>query len=316
MHGEEGIAAEVSVSVENEYPVDLIIPPLGFDIAVDNCDTGDPLITIASATTHEVHVEPRSNVILNATGFVRKLPKEFLTTCPDSQDSPLDAFVGKYIHGKNTQVYVQGSQSPSTETPQWLTDLAYGVSVPVAVPGRTFGHLIKNFTMEDVRFSLPDFFAEPGTPEAQPKISAKVTTLIALPEEMNFPVGVHRIKSTADLYYKKKKLGNLDLYKWNPATSRQITAPHETHPDLEVTSTVTKAPLTITNDDLFNELVQALLLGNEKILLSIKADVDVEMETAPGTFAVHRIPAEGEVPVKRTDTIFNAAQWSRLIGAS
>lgn len=294
----------------------LTVPALGFAVSVDNCDPNDPHIMLADAMTSEAHVEPQQIVTLNVTGIIRELPEAFLSACPGSQDSPLDNFVGNYIHGKEAKIYVSESKSPSPDTPKWLTDLAYGVAVPVVVPGRTFGHLIKNFSMTDVQFSLPNFFAEPDTPDAQPKISAKVVTLISLPDEMNFPVAVHRIRSTADMYYEKKKLGYLDLRKWHPATSRQVTAPNETHPDLEVTADINKAPLTITNDDLFSEVVQALLMGSKKVDLSIKADVDVEMETALGKFTVRRIPAEGEVPVKRTGSIFNPAQWSRLIGNS
>ena len=76
--------------------------------------------------------------------------------------------------------------------------------------------------MNDVHFSLPDFFAEPDTPEAQPRISAQVKALIDLPDEMNFHVDVDRIRSTADVFYRKKKLGVLDISKWHKAQSEEI----------------------------------------------------------------------------------------------
>ena len=61
--------------------------------------------------------------------------------------------------------------------------------------------------MDDVHFSLPNPMAEPGSPEANPRISAKVEVIANLPEEMNFPVSVPRIRANADVYFENQKLG-------------------------------------------------------------------------------------------------------------
>lgn len=310
-----GIAADVSVLIDNNYPLDVNVPPLGFSVGVDNCQPSDPHIKLADATTQQLHVQPDTAVLVNVTGFVRHLPEAFLSACPGTPESPFDTLLGNYIRGKEATVYVSGSDSPSENTPKWISDLAYGVTVPVSVPGRAMGSLIKNFTMSDVHFSLPDFFAEPDTPEAQPKISAQVKALIDLPEEMNFHVDVSRIRSTADVFYHKKKLGVLDISKWHDATSKEVKEPGETHPDLLVMSHIEKAPLTITNDSVFNELVQALLTGSSEILLTVKANVDVEMETPLGALAVRQIPAEGYVPVKRTMILSFLQQWTKLMSS-
>ena len=224
-------------------------------------------------------------------------------TCPDSEDSPLDTLVGNYIHGKKATVYVRGSDSPSLETPDWLTELAYGITVPLPVPGQTFGDLIKNFSMSDVHFSLPDFFAEPGDPDSQPKISATVRATIGLPEQIKFPLEVHRIRSTADVFYHDKKIGYLDLHKWQPARSKDITDKNSTQRNLLIKSDIHKAPLTITDEDAFSEVVQALFRGKKTLKLLVKAEVDVELQTALGTFVVRQIPAKGDVPVKGTDIL-------------
>ncbi|KAJ9642434.1 hypothetical protein H2199_004815 [Coniosporium tulheliwenetii] len=294
----KGMAADVSLTVQNNYPVDFTIPPLGFAILVDNCSPTDPYIMMADATTEELHIEPRQDVHLNVSGIVRQLPDALTTACPGSHESPLDALLGDYIHGSDATIYVRGSDSPSLDTPKWITDLISDITVPVPFPGRQLDHLLKSFSLADVQFHLPEPFAEPDTPEAQPKISAKVKALVALPEEMSFPVRVDRVKADADVYYHGKKLGNLDLHKWQKANSSRIEADKDGQPALEVESRVNKAPLTITDDDLFSEVVQALIFGGKPLILGIKAKVDVEIETALGKFAVRKIPAEGVVPVK------------------
>ena len=96
------------------------------------------------------------------------------------------------------------------------------ITVPVSLTGRTFEHLIQNFSLADVHFSLPDPFAEPDSDDAQPKVSAKIKALVNLPEEMNFPVEVHRVRADADVFYHGKKLGRLDLRKWQQANSTRV----------------------------------------------------------------------------------------------
>ena len=102
------------------------------------------------------------------------------------------------------------------------------------------------------------------------------------------------------MFYKGRKLGNLDLHKWQPASSKRIEPiSHEDGPTLKVESVVNNAPLNITDDDVFTDVLQALLFGSSGVTLHIKAAVDVETQTALGAFTVRKIPAEGEVPVQR-----------------
>lgn len=294
-----GMAADVSIEVANKYPIDFTVPPLGFAILVDNCAPSDPYIQLADATTGNIHIEPKENVKLNVSGIVRRLPQAFTQACPGTHESPLDQLLGGYIHGKETTVYVRGSDSPSMDTPKWVTDLMSDITVPVPFPGHSFGHLIRKFSLADVHFGLPDPFAEPDTPEAQPHISAQIKALVALPEEMNFNISVNRVRADADVYYHDKKMGKLDLKKWQPANSTRVDSEDE-EPRLAVESYIENAPLTITDDDTFSEVVQALVFGSKMVYLKIKADVDVEMVTALGELAVRKIPAEGMVPVKRS----------------
>ncbi|KAL2355592.1 hypothetical protein BJ546DRAFT_971070 [Cryomyces antarcticus] len=293
---QKGMAADVALRVGNKYPLDFTVPPLGFNILVDGCASSDPYIMLADATTGDVHIEPKEDLYLNVSGIVRGLPEALTQACPGSQESPLDALLGEYIHGNDTTIYVRGSDSPSPDTPKWITDLISGITVPVPFPGHTFDHLIRNFTLANVHFGLPDPFAKPGSPEAQPQISAKIKALVALPEEMNFNIDVGRVRADADVYYHGKKLGYLDLREWQRANSTRADV--DGLPGLAVEAAIRKAPLQVTDDDIFSEVVQALVFGGKMVYLTVKAGVDVEMKTALGEFAVRKIPAEGVVPVK------------------
>lgn len=297
---QKGMVADVSVELVNHYPLDFTLPPLGFAILVDNCSPSDPYIQLADATTGHLHVEPRENLNVSVSGFVRHLPQAFTQACPGKHESPLDQLLGGYIHGNDTTVYVRGSDAPSLDTPRWITDLISDITVPVPFPGHSFGHLIRNFSLADVHFGLPDPFAEPDTPEGQPQISAKVKALIALPEEMNFNISVGRVRADADVFYHGSKLGRLDLHKWQPANSSRVDGEKDESPLLAVESAIDDAPLTITDEDLFTEVLQALVFGGKGVVLGIKADVDVELETALGQLTVRKIPAEGSVPIKRS----------------
>lgn len=297
--GARGMAADVSLAFTNEYPVKFTVPSLGFDILVQGCAPDQPYLQLADATTEEIQVEPKKNVEVQVEGFLQKLPDTLLATCPQTQKSPLDALLGEYIRGDETTVYVRGSSSPSGNTPDWVTALIQSITVPVPFPGKSFDNLIRNFSLADVHFSLPDPFASPNTPAASPRISATVKALVGLPNEMNFPIDVSHVRADADVYYHKKKLGHLDLKKWQKANTTRIEAHDDVEAGLAVDSIVKNAPLKITDDDLFADVVEDLIFGGKPVVLGVKADVDVETETALGKFVVREIPAEGKVFVKR-----------------
>ena len=293
------MAADVSLSLANEYPVEFTVPSLEFDILVQGCSPDQPYLRLADAITEEIEVQPKKDVEVQVGGFLQKLPETLLATCPQSQKSPLDALLGEYIRGDETTIYVRGSSSPSGNTPEWVTALIQSITVPVPFPGKTFDNLIRNFSLADVHFALPDPFATPDTPKASPRISATVKALVGLPKEMNFPIDVSRVRADADVYYHKKKLGRLDLNKWQRANTTRIEAHGDIEAGLAVESIVKNAPLKITDDDVFTKVVEDLVFGGKPVVLGVKADVDVETETALGKFVVREIPAEGKVFVKR-----------------
>ena len=293
------MTADVSLALTNEYPVKFTVPSLSFDVLVQGCSPDQPYLRLADAITEEIQVQPKKDVEVQVGGFIKKLPETLLATCPQTQKSPLDALLGEYIRGDDTTIYVRGSSSPSGNTPDWVTALIQGVTVPLPFPGKSFDNLIRNFSLADVHFALPDPFATPDTPEASPRISATVKALVGLPKEMNFPIDVSRVRADADVYYHEKKLGHLDLRKWQKAKTTRIEAHDNIEAGLAVESIVKNAPLKITDDDVFTDVVEDLIFGGKPVVLGVKADVDVETETALGKFVVREIPAEGKVFVKR-----------------
>jgi hypothetical protein len=296
------MGADVSVMVTNDFPVQLSVPPVAVDVLVDGCPLTDKQkhIKVGTAETAWLDIMPNVDLEVNATGRVEKLPDSLIEVCPDSAKSPLDAFLGDYMQGQDATIYINCCTFPDPETPKWAGELLQDITVPVPFAGRDMGNLIKNFSLADVHFHLPEPFAEPGTPEASPKISATVKVDIGLPHEMNFPVGVDGVKADSIIYYKKKKLGKLDLTKWQHANSTRVEPHDDEGPLLLVQSDIDKAPIEILDDDLFSEVVQALIFGSKAVMMEVKANVSVKVDTPMGDFAVRGIPAEGVVPVKRS----------------
>lgn len=298
-HGQRGMAADVSLALKNDFPVALTLPPLEFDILVQGCSPNQPYILLADAKTSKVEVEPTEEIHVNVSGIIRELPETFVKACPESKKSPLDLLLGSYMHGDETTIYIRGSESLSGDTPKWITDFLRGIVLPLPFPGHTFDHLIRDFSLANVHFTLPDPFASPDSPKSRLKLSATVEALVNLPEEMNFHIEVSRVRAEADVFYHEGKLGSLDLRKWQQANSTRIDAHGKTPAGLAVKSLVNNAPLNITDDNVFADLLQALLFGENGIVLGVKAKVEVEIETAVGEFVVRDLPAEGKVFVKR-----------------
>lgn len=293
------MAADASLSLTNPYPVQFTIPPLKFDVSVPNCGDDQPYIHLADAFTDSIGVEPRSVVTVNASGLVREISKTLLETCPGSNSSPLDLLLGGYIHGNDTTVFVSGSHEPSPDTPEWIAKLLSSVIVPMPFPGRTFDGLLKNFSLTDTHFSLPDPFADPESDDSKPQISGTVIVIAAVPREMNFNLDVTRVKATSNVLYKNQKFGELNLKEWQEAESKRFESDESGEANLKITSLIRNAPLDVTDSDVFTDVLQEMLFGNSGVKLKIEALVDVEVSTVLGQLIIRDMPAEGIVPVKR-----------------
>lgn len=252
---------------------------------------------VADARTAEIQVRPDSPTVVGIDGLVRSLPDELTTTCPGRNSSPLDFLLSGYVQGNETTIFVRGADAALPETPDWMADLLRNTIVPLAFRGHALDNLVKNFTMSDTHFSLPDPFAEPGTPESQPTVSALVKVLIGLPKQMNLKVDVPQVKAIANVYYEGEELGLLNIDKWQDANST-LVEDKDGSSALLVQSPIKDAPLEVTDDAILAKVVQEMLFGSKKVKLRVAATVDTKVSTGLGRFAVHGIPAEANVPVK------------------
>lgn len=297
-----GMRAMAKVSVMNAYPVTFDVPALNFDVLLPDCF--EEYLMLGQAKTERAHILPKRFVNVSVTGMIRQLPTPLTTTCPGSSLSPLDDVLRRYLKGQETFVYVRGS-SHNDEAPDWVTDLLRGTVLPIPLPGHPFDNLIKNFSLANVHFSLPDPLAEPDTPDAKPRISAIVKALVGLPTEMNFNLDVDHVKADADVFYKGDKLGELDLSQWQPSRTTKLDS------DLLIESAVENAPLTITDEDVFTSLVQELIFG-EGVSLGVHANVDINTITALGEFVVRKIPAKGKIFIKAISKGFTTPSVGNL----
>ncbi|KAK1720084.1 uncharacterized protein CLUP02_01165 [Colletotrichum lupini] len=292
------VGADVAITAYNEFPVSLDVPELGFEVLVPNCNSFDPYILLADATTKPLSIKPRTDVTVNVSGIIRELPKSLTRVCPNSKSSPLDKFLDQYMHGEAATVYVRGRKMPDSDTPDWVGDILSEITVPVPFPGQGFDNLIKSFSLTDVNFQLPDPMADPDDPDGSPKVSGTVEVLASLPKEMNFDINVTDLRATADVMYQNKKLGELNLDKWQSANSTKEAGDEKHEPLLRITSRVIDAPLNITDGDVLTDVMQRLLFGGKQVLLDVKASVDIRVNTALGNLVLKDVPAEGKIPVK------------------
>lgn len=293
------MAVEVLATSLIHSPIGFTVPALGFDILVPNCSPGDPYILVANAKTSEilVHPGPVQATLAGVEALIKQLPDELISSCPGQENSPLDFLVSSFMQGLETTIYVRGSDAPSPDTPKWIVDMLRSVTVPLPLTGHTLDNLVKNFTMSNAHFSLPDPFAEPDSPESQPTVSALVEVLVALPEDMNFQVDVPKIRALADVFYKNDKFGVLNISKWQNANST-IVNDTDGSSALLVQFAMEDAPLEVTDDNILADVIQALLFGGKGVELRVAAIVDTQVSTGLGRFAVRGISAEGRVPVK------------------
>ena len=290
-----GMTVVTTLSLRNDYSVSLTIPSLRFNVLVPNCLESQEPLTFAQAEIQMTHIPPNQVVDLRVTGSVQKLSKNMTGVCPKATVSPLDTVLVNYLGENSTAIYVQGAAHQKASTPGWMSDFIHDTMVRLSLPDQPFGSSVHNFSLKDVHFSLPNPLAEPSTPQANPRISALVEARASLPKGMNFDVDVNRVRAQADIYYQGSKLGKLDLHRWQKATTSRVGP--EDKRDLIVQSKVHEAPLNITDNDVFTDLVQSLMFSTHGAKLDLHAKVDVNSKTALGEFVMRQLPAEGEIHV-------------------
>lgn len=291
--GRQSVVANVSLTAHNNFPVSLTVPTLGFNILVANCDSGLPLIRVATATSNLIDVVANDNITADASGVIKSIPDNLIRTCPETKLSPLDEFMKRYLRGETAKIYVQGDMETS-DLPEWVGSFVENMTIPISFPGRELDDLIRNLTLTDVDFKLPSPFAGPNDPDHDPRVSGTVEVLVALPDGFNMDIGVNRLRALGDLYYHGTKFGELQLRKWQRASSERLT---DAVDFIKISSKVIDAPIEITDSKTFADLLQKMLFGDEEIILDVVASVDANMTTAVGAIVIRDVPAKGKVPV-------------------
>ncbi|EPS37057.1 hypothetical protein H072_9344 [Dactylellina haptotyla CBS 200.50] len=292
----KALGANVTVSVQNKYPINIAIPPLGFSVLLLSCE--QEFIEIAVAQTSTINIQPHQPIVADVAGVIQSIPFALIETCPGTGTSPLDDLLGQYVQGHCSTAYIRGLPFENTNPslPAWVGDILSSVTIPIPFPGgHAFKDLLKSFSLNDVKFQLPDPSAEPGAPEASPRLSATVQAIVRLPQEMNAPLDVSKILANADIFYMGKKLGEFHFPTWAAATTVQNDKAHE----LEVDARVEDVPLNITDPDVFSEVAQKIIFGGGGVKLQAVGTADVKVGIASlGAFVIRGIPAQGDVMIK------------------
>lgn len=286
--GQQALTANASVKIENPFPLDFEISSLSFTVLLPGCGAHD-LVVIATAETSHLLVKPKADIDLDISAVIRNLPDDFIATCPQSHTSPIDNFLGGYLHGNYSTVYIRGSDASGSDAPEWLLRFLRSVTIPLPFPGHKFDNVVKSFNLSDVKFRLPDPDSKPGSPESSPRLSASVGALVRLPDEIHFPIDVKRLRSLADVSYEGEKFGTLNLQKWMLATS-SLSGDGKY---LQVNAAVDDAPLDVTNYDVFGKVVRKMMFEGQPVQLDIKGKAGTDIKTSLGEFLVSGIPIAG-----------------------
>lgn len=303
-HGEMGVGSNVTVVAYNDYPVGGMVPSLGFEVLVPNCESSEPNINVASAITSNIQVKPKSDVTVEAEGLIRELPEPLTKACPQSELSPLDNFMQRYLHGEDAEVFVRGKAPDEGDLPGWIGEILESITVPVQFPGRSLDNFLRNYSFSDVDFKLPSPFADPNDPNSKPRVSGTVNVLAALPADLNIDIQVNSLRAQGDLFYQGEKFGKLNIKDWQKAKSNIIHGSGDEEDMVSITSRVNDAPIDITDGSIFSDIMQELLFGDADIVLDVKSTVDVQVQTVLGKLVLRGVPAKGKVPVKRPSSFW------------
>ena len=294
----QAIRGDVVAQTKNPWPIELVVPLLGFEVLAPNCEVDDEAILVADATTNPFVVHPESDVSLSASGIIRHLPEMLTQECANTGTSPLDRVLDKYLHGEAATFYVRGRGL--ADTPQWIVDIMSQVTFPVDFPGHSSNHIVRNFSVVDLEFQLPGPIEDPNdADDGKVLISGTVEVFAALPPEMRFDVKVTGMRASAELFYQSRKLGKMHLDEWQSANSTRVGLADASEILLKIISHVKDVPLEITDGDVFADVIEKLLFGNKDVVLNMQASVDGAVETVLGELIIKGIPTEGSVLVKR-----------------
>ncbi|KAI5778198.1 hypothetical protein EDC01DRAFT_622872 [Geopyxis carbonaria] len=289
LHGKSIISASAAVILENPFGLELQIPLLGFSVSLPGCK---PLrrLKFANVSTQELTITPNTDVEVQVSAMIESIPNELTDVCPGILLSPMDLFVGTYLLGDPAMVYVTGDALPMDgDSPTWLAKLLHGITFPVLITGHPMDNMIRSFDLSQVSLKLPPPTAHPDSPEALPYMNATVEVLVTVPDQINISFSITRLRVRTVISYKKKPFGWFDSKRWIEVKTTLYGG------TLGAKGTLRDLPINITNYDVFESVVQELILGNEKPYLEISGNADVDTTTGLGNYVIRDIPISGNI---------------------
>lgn len=300
----KGIQVLVAATAKNPYPININLPALDWVVEAPACHE-QQIVPLAGAHSDSLLVTPHGDVSLKVVSTVAELPRPFTQACPGSDPalSAMDRYLRQYLSGEKITIYVRGKPSQQiVDFPPWVADLLSVVSIPVPVPGRKSGggggtdKMVKSFGLSRVKITLPQR-GIPGN-DALPRLSALVNAVIDLPKELDFSIAIGQLRGVSDMAYEGDKFGVLEIADWTPATSFYTAEGY-----IQVIAEISDVPLQITDQTVFKTIVQKMLFEGE-VEVQIDGTIDVGLETPVGEFTVNKLPAKGNVALRRYASLF------------
>ncbi|KAK9449130.1 uncharacterized protein V1518DRAFT_417239 [Limtongia smithiae] len=298
-----GIHVLVVASTRNPYPINIDLPGLDWLIEAPACVEREH-VQLATAHSDPMVVLPHEKIDIRVNSQVGSLPAKLMEPCAnsDSGASAMDRYFRQYLSGESIRIFVRGKTSDSVPTnlPSWFLDLLQAVSIPIAVPGRNLENgggtdsMVKRYGLSRVKITLPPRSSLPGGggETAYPHISAIVNAVIELPKELDFTIGVDKLRGISDMYYLGDKFGVLAIQEWTTAQSWYTSEGY-----IEVVAEITDLPIEITDQDVFKKIVQKMFFAGE-VNVDMDGTIDVGVDTPVGGFSIRNIPAQGTVALR------------------
>lgn len=277
-----GLVGSARMTFDFQSPIDAAVPSVAMQVSIEGCDgVLLPLITARNLPIQLDSSVPTVEVI--GSGQCQVIPAAAFEKCGAhaGAQSPIDTVVQGYLAGNKTRVFVGGAAAVGKSS--WIQDILKDISIPIDIPGGQVDQLARDIELSDVKLNLPSFFGGGG----KPKISGKIQGIIDIPRQVEVSLEVDGVHVLADLLYKRRRFATIETPGWAPAISK-----FPSKEELLVQVILQDAPVTITNQDVFSDVVSALLGGS--ILVDVVGNGDVKVNTSLGALEAHSLPIEAK----------------------
>lgn len=292
------IEADLSLLLDNQYMIKFPVPPLALVVFVPNCVPEMDLITVAKVEISAFQASPRKPLAIDTKSTITDIADELSASCLESDKSPLDRFMESVLGGNMTTIYAYPDVA---HLPPWISDLTQNmgpIPIPFLPPNRDRLDLnpIRNFTLDHVSIAFPAPSLVSQNIETQPRLSCSISAIIDLPDGLDLPLDIPRVRSIAYVSYQGKEFGYLQGQKWQNATM----AWKNRFSSFELRFNIHEAPLVITSEEVFGRMARKYIFTTRPITLGVRAFVDTQIAFSERLgITIRRIPAKTQVVLHR-----------------